>query len=67
MIVIEQANGLFKNGTSLFDRNINIDQIGLADLIFHSSYLLTTFSLGFIQGRDHVTANVARNCKAKVR
>ena len=65
-IVIDQANGQFNNGTTFFDRNIKIYQIRLADLIFHSSYLLTKFRIGFIQGRDNTTANNARHCKAKL-
>jgi len=66
-IVIEQANGQFKRGTGFFDRNIRIDQIGLADLIFRSGYLLTNFMLGFIQGRDNKATTGPRHCKAKVR
>jgi hypothetical protein len=51
-IPIEQANGQMKQSATWFDKSIRIDQIGLADLIFRSSYLLTNFKLGFIQGHD---------------
>lgn len=51
-IPIEQANGQMKQSATWFDKSIRIDQIGLADLIFRASYLLTNFKLGFIQGRD---------------
>ena len=39
--------------------------MGLVDLIFRSSYLLTKFRPRFIQGSDNITTNVARHCKAK--
>lgn len=66
-IPIEQANGQMKSKTSYFDRKIRVNQIGLADLIFRSSYLLTNFSLGFIQGRDDTDEPVERPCKAEIR
>jgi hypothetical protein len=67
-IPIEQANGQMKRGTAFFDRNIRVDQIGLADLIFRSSYLLTNFKLGFIQDRDEsIVVEGGRPCKAEIR
>ena len=66
-IVIDQANGQFNNGTTFFDRNIKIDQIRLAGLIFCSRHILTNFRLGFIQGRDNTTINTVRHNKAKIR
>lgn len=67
-IPIEQANGQMKRGTAFFDRKIRIDQIGLADLIFRSSYLLTNFNLPFIQER-HVAeeSEDGRPCSAEIR
>lgn len=66
-IPIEQANGQMKQSTGFFDRNIRIDQTGLADLIFRTSYLLTNFKLGFIQGRDERSESTRRPCKAEIR
>jgi hypothetical protein len=67
-IPIEQANGQMKCGTSFFDKAIRIQQLGLADLIFRSSYLLTNFKLGFIQDRDeNVQSEFGRPCKAEIR
>ena len=67
-IPIEQANGQMKRGTAFFDRNIRVDQIGLADLIFRSSYLLTNFKLGFIQDRyESIVVEGGRPCKAEIR
>jgi hypothetical protein len=67
-IPIEQANGQMKCGTSFFDKAIRIQQLGLADLIFCSSYLLTNFKLGFIQDRDeNVQSEFGRPCKAEIR
>ena len=52
-IAIKQANGQMKQSSaSFFDENIRIQQIGLADLIFRASYLLTNFKLGVIQDKD---------------
>jgi len=45
---VEQANGQMKRSTGFFDKNVRVDQIGLADLIFRASYLLTNFKLPFI-------------------
>ena len=44
-IPVEQANGQMKRSTGFFDKNVRVDQIGLADLIFRASYLLTNFKL----------------------
>ena len=73
-IVIEQVNGGAKLPTQFFDRKIKILQIGLADKIFRSSFLLTNFKLGFIQGRVAPTdtngkpvRQPARPCKAEIR
>ena len=68
-IVIEQANGQMKKSTGFFDKNIRIDQIGLADLIFRASYLVTNFRLPFIQGRDEIVDedDDGRPCKAELR
>ena len=66
-IVIEQANRQMKRGTAFFDKNIFIDQIGVADLIFRSSYLLTNFKLGFIQDRKPSGDTRGRPCKAELR
>ena len=51
-IPIEQKNGQMKRKTGFFDKRIRIDQISLADLIFRVAYLLTNFSLPFIQERE---------------
>lgn len=68
-IPIEQANGQMKRGTSFFDKRIRIHQIGLADLIFRSSYLLTNFKLPFIQDRSIANdeSGEGRPCKAEIR
>ncbi len=66
-IVIEQANGQMKNATAWFDKNVKVNQIGLADLIFRSSYLLQNFKLGFIQGRNNQSNKERRPCKAEIR
>ena len=66
-IPIEQANGQMKNSTAFFDSKICIDQIGLADLIFCSSYLLQNFKLPFIQERPYTASKVGRPCKAEIR
>ncbi|EJK68248.1 hypothetical protein THAOC_10592 [Thalassiosira oceanica] len=73
-ITIEQVNGQMKISTNFFDKRIKILQIGLADKIFRSSYLLTNFKLGFIQGRVVQTAangkpvsQPPRPCKAEIR
>ena len=69
-IPIEQANGQMKRGTSFFDKRVRVSQIGLADLIFRSSYLLQNFKVGFIQERDgaeEVEAAEGRPCKAEIR
>ncbi|KAL7537784.1 hypothetical protein ACHAXR_008075 [Thalassiosira sp. AJA248-18] len=67
-IVTEQANGQMKNSTNFFDKNIRIDQLGLADLIFRSSYLFQNFKLPFIQERaESGEKKTGRPCKAKIR
>jgi hypothetical protein len=66
-IPIEQANGQMKNSTAFFDRKIRIDQIGLADLIFRSSYLLQNFKLPFIQERNAASPMEGRPCKLEIR
>ena len=67
-IPIEQANGQMKRAASIFDRRIRIDQIGVADLIFRSSYLLQNFKLPFIQERSQSYDNTnGRPCKAEIR
>ena len=65
-IVIEQCNGQMKSSTNYFDSKIKVNQIGLADRIFRSGFLLQNFKLPFIQERCD-TANAARPCKAKIR
>ena len=65
-IVVEQCNGQMKNSASYFDQRIKVPQIGLADRIFRSAYLLQIFKLPFIQERQN-TINAARPCKAKIR
>eukprot|EP00984_Skeletonema_dohrnii_P017971 scaffold8290_cov120-Skeletonema_dohrnii-CCMP3373.AAC.1 len=64
-IPIEQVNGQMKGSASFFDKRIRLDQVGLADLICRSSYLLQNFKLGFIQQHDGKTTN--RPCKAEIR
>ncbi len=66
-IPIEQANGQMKSKTRFFESSIRIQQIGLAELIFRSSYQLTNFCLGFIQNRDEPDVPVERPCKAEIR
>ena len=67
-IVIEQCNGQMKEATNFFDSKIKIQQLGLADRIFRSSFLLQNFKLPFIQERDERDdrAKVGRPCKAEV-
>ena len=66
-IVIEQGNGAMKQSTGFFDTKIKIVQIGLANLIFESSYLLCNFKLPFIQGRSEFADDSAgRPCRAKI-
>ena len=65
-IPIEQANGQMKQSTAFFDRRIRIDQIGLADLIFRASYLLTNFKLPFIQDQSGAT-DKRKMCNAEIR
>ena len=68
-IPIEQANGQMKGSASFFDSQIRISQVGLADLIFCSSYLMTNFKLGFIQerGESNNESGEGRPCKAEIR
>ena len=67
-IPIEQANGQMKGATAFFDSKIRMSQIGLADLVFRSSYLMTNFKLGFIQERGDVEGPAeGRPCKAEIR
>ncbi|KAL7552028.1 hypothetical protein ACHAWF_017126 [Thalassiosira exigua] len=66
-IVIEQGNGRMKPSTSFFERRIKIQQIGLADKIFHASFLLQNFKLPFIQGRDDDAPQTDRPCLAEIR
>lgn len=64
-IPVEQVNGQMKGSASFFDKKIRLDQIGLADLICRSSYLLQNFKRGFIQQHD---GNIKqRPCKAEIR
>lgn len=56
-----------KNATAWFDKNVKVNQIGLADLIFRSSFLLQNFKLGFIQGRNNQSNKERRPCKAEIR
>ena len=65
---MEQANGGMKKKAAFFDRRVRMDQIGLADLIFRSSYLMMNFRLPFIQGRDgSMKHSDGRPCKAEIR
>ena len=66
-IPIEQANGGMKRKTTFFDRSIRIDQVGLADLIFRSGYLLQNFVLPFIQEQGPTKNDAGRPCKAEIR
>ena len=66
-ITIEQNNGQMKQSTNFFDSKIRIQQIGLADRIFHASFLLQNFKLPFVQGRDKNAARVGRHCKLRIR
>ena len=65
-IVIEQNNGQMKQATNFFDRRIQINQLGLADRIFHSSFLLQNFKLPFIQERSDDAPNTDRPCKGEI-
>ena len=58
-----------KNATAWFDKNVKVNQIGIADLIFRSSYLLQNFKLGFIQGQSDLSKQDVqrRPCKAEIR
>jgi hypothetical protein len=67
-IVIEQTNGQAKSSAAYLDRRVRVDQIGLAELIVCSCFLLTNFKLPFIQ--DRVAPEVSaegRPCKAEIR
>ena len=58
-----------KNATAWFDKNVKVNQIGLADLIFRLSYLLQNFKLKFIQGQSDLSKQDVqrRPCKAEIR
>ena len=56
-----------KQSTPFFDSKIKLQQIGLADLIFRSSFLLQNFKLPFIQERPDSAPATGRPCKAEVR
>ena len=66
-IPIEQCNGQMKEHTKCFDSKIQMNQIGLVDRIFRSSFLLQNFRLPFIQERADNAPTTGRPCKAKVR
>ena len=66
-IVIEQVNGQAKQSTPFFDSKIKLQQLGLADLIFRSTYLMQNFKLPFIQERPDSAPMTRRPCKAEVR
>ena len=50
-IAIGQCNDGMKLSTNLFDTKIKVHQIGLADLIFRSGFLLQNFTIPFIHER----------------
>ena len=55
-------------GTAFFDKNIHFDQLGLSELIFHPSYLLTNLKLGTIQdGHKKNKSDLGRPCNAEIR
>ena len=56
-----------KRSANYFDRRIQVNQIGLADRIFRSAYLLQNFKLPFIQERSDTVSAGRRPCKAKIR
>ena len=67
-IVIEQVNNQGKQMAGCFDKKVRMDQLGLADLLVYSTFLMTNFRLALIQGNS--TSNVTdkgRPCKAKIR
>jgi hypothetical protein len=66
-IVIEQQNGQIKQATNFFDKRIKINQLGLVDRIFRSSFLLQNFKLPFIQERSDNAATTNRPCKCEIR
>ena len=67
-IPVEQANGGMKGRATFFDRRIRIDQVGIADLIFVSTYLMMNWKLPFIQGRNENNNEAdGRPCKAQIR
>ena len=50
---------------SYFDKCIKVEQIGLADLIFRSSFLMMNWKLPFIQGRqEDSNCEEGRPCKS---
>ena len=65
-IVIEQCNGQMKQSTDFFNSKIQIKQIGLADRIFHSSFLLQNFKLPFIQERGDDAPKTNQPCTAEI-
>lgn len=56
-----------KQSANFFDSKIKIVQIGLADQIFHSSFLLQNFKRPFSQGLDNSECKNAQPCKAEIR
>ena len=65
-IVIEQCSGQMKQSTNYFDSKIGIQQVGLADLIFCSSFLLQNLKLPFIQERPDNAPSTSQLFKAEV-
>ena len=65
-IPIEQCNKQMKQVTTKFDNRIQINQLGLADRIFWSSFLLQNFKLPFIQERFDDAPKMDRPCKAEI-
>ena len=67
-IPVEQMNGQAKASAGILDKHVRMDQVGLADLIFFSTFLLTNFKLPFIQDRPEDDENAGpRPCKAEIR
>jgi len=66
-IVIEQCNSRTKQSANFIASKIPLTQLGLADLIFWSSFLLQNFKLPFIQERPATAPNTDRPSKVEVR
>ena len=66
-IVIEQANGLFKNTNRYFNGKVPINQMDLVSLLFRNGFLFQNFRVGFVIGNQSGSRGSGRPCKGAVR